>query len=254
MVSPVELSEGLRGDGPGLVTLLQEPDAPLVLDAEEVGLGEGGIHRDVGQELEQPLQVSGEAVPGHVRGVHARAGVQARPQEAQLVGELEGRPGLRPLGDHRGGEPGHARQRHRVTGRASLEQHEVDGDDGQPVELDEADGEPVRELELLLRRELQFRRRAERRDLSGRDGRCDGRRCGDRRRLGAPLHRGAGGEGEERQERYGLAGAHQRASFAGAGALGNGVGMRCATVSATRRVLASQVAAAARMSAGVTAR
>jgi hypothetical protein len=52
MVSPVELSEGLRGDGPGLVTLLQEPHAPLVLDAEEVGVGEGGVHRDVGEELE----------------------------------------------------------------------------------------------------------------------------------------------------------------------------------------------------------
>ena len=41
--------------------------------------------------------------------------------------------------------------------------------------------------------------------------------AGGLRRLGAARGGGAGGEGEERQERCGPAGAHQRASFAGAG-------------------------------------
>ena len=223
-------------------------------------LGEGRVAGDVGEQLEQPGQVAGEAVAGDVGRVHAGAGAEAGAEEPQLVGDLGGGPGLRPLGHHRGGEAGHAGEVGRIPGRAAFEQHQVDGDDGEPVVLDEPDGEAVLEPELLLRRELQVGGGAERRDLGPGRGLRRGGGCGGGRGGGAGGASGRpAGVAQAVKARSARSAAVRRARISGppsrrAAGRRYGVGTCGMTVRATLRVLASQAAAAARTSLGVTAR
>ena len=77
--------ERLRRDRLGLIALLQERDEPLVLHALEVRLREGGVHRHVGEEVEEARQVLRERRAGERGRVDAGAGADGRAEEPRLA-------------------------------------------------------------------------------------------------------------------------------------------------------------------------
>ncbi len=99
---------------------------------------------------QRAVQVPGEGLQADVRGVPAAARRQRRAQGGELVGDLQGASGLRPLVEHAGAQLGETGAVGRI-GRAAGLDHEIEVHQRKVVELHEGDLEPVLQLEPLPR-------------------------------------------------------------------------------------------------------
>ena len=175
---PVEDSgERLGGDGGRIVARLQQRRQPLLAHPLELFLRERRPQRDVGHDRQRIGEPRDRHVQPDRRRIERAAGAKIGAEEVDRVGNLQRRPRPGAFLEHRRHQAGDAEPARRIL-RAAAENHQVDLGDRHFVQFDDPDRQPVGELTLLNRRQLQRRRRTWRRRAAA-VGRLRGERRAD---------------------------------------------------------------------------
>ena len=144
------------GHGHRLDLLATDAGELLLLQAIELGLGEGRVQDDVGEQAERFVQVRGEGAHRDAGRVQVGTGPERRAQGVERVRDLERVAGRRPLVEHRHRHPRGAGQRELVRGVTCVEQ-ESEVDDRHRVALRQDDLQSVVQFRGLTGREAGLR-------------------------------------------------------------------------------------------------
>ena len=157
---------GKRGgrDRLRIVAALDQPRQPLLAQAIELRLVECRAQRDVGQDGQRVREPRDGNVQAHGRRVDSARGVEIGAEEVDGVGDVERRLAAGAVRQHRRREARRAELAGWVVCSAR-EHDEIHLRDRDLVHLDDPDRQSVGQLQLLDRRQMQRRRRADRRRL-----------------------------------------------------------------------------------------
>ncbi|OPZ80332.1 MAG: hypothetical protein BWY77_01124 [bacterium ADurb.Bin431] len=147
---------------------LLNPGQHLPFQPGHLFLGKRGIEHDIGIDLEGGIKVRLEGGKAHHRGVEAGPRPQARPEQGELLADLQGIAAFGALIHHVHGQAGGAEQSTLVGSIAGIHK-QVHVDQGDVVALGEHDLEAVGEGRPLDGREGDDRRSARLRHLAAVD-------------------------------------------------------------------------------------